>query len=91
MVKSFKKKPKITILEIGDPVYLLHSSGKVLGSGKVEGEVNNYVLFKGRKYWKRGVDGKHRYINNYLNFLMNPTDAREYATAGQITGDEPSF
>lgn len=77
---------KKTVLEVGDHAYLLHSDGRVLGEGFIEGEVNNYVIFKGRKYWKSGVNGKHRYVNYYLNFLMSDEDAMEYATPGQIAG-----
>lgn len=73
-------KPKaISYLDVGDEVWLLHSNGKVLDKGVIEREVNNYVVFKGRKYWKRGLDGKHRFVNDYCRFLMTPEDGAKYA------------
>lgn len=69
----------VSVLEIGDPVYLMNIYGDILDKGNVEGEVNNYVLFKNKKYWKRASDGKHRRRNSYSFFLMSPEEGERYS------------
>ena len=45
---------------------------------RVERVVKSYVVAKGNMYWVRGLDGKHRNRNNYLQFAMKPKDALKY-------------
>lgn len=68
----------VSVLEIGDPIYLMNIYGDILDKGNVEGEINNYVLFKNKKYWKRASDGKHRRRNSYSYFLMHPEEGERY-------------
>ena len=80
--------PKLTYLNVGDEVWLLHSDGRVLNKGVVEGEINNTVIFKGVKFQKKGINGKHRNVNFYLNFLMTPEDGLLYSEGGK-SGPQP--
>lgn len=38
----------------------------------------SYVEIDGILYWKRGLDGKHRNRNNYMQFAMTPEDGKKY-------------
>lgn len=71
-------KKKITFLKEGDEAWIVSSDGYLLHKGKVERVVNSYVEIDGILYWKRGVDGKHRNRNNYMQFAMKPSDAKKY-------------
>lgn len=72
------KEKRLTFLKVGDKVKVVSSAGEILGEGIVEREVNSYIVVNGEKYWKRGIDGKHRKRTNYLEFAMNLKDAEEY-------------
>lgn len=77
-IEGFKEQKKITFLEVGDKVKIVSSAGEILGDGIIEKEINSYIVVNGEKFWKKGIDGKHRKQTNYLEFVMSLEDAEKY-------------
>lgn len=77
-LEDFKEQKKITFLEVGDKVKIVSSAGEILGDGIIEKEINSYIVVNGEKFWKKGIDGKHRKRTNYLEFVMSLEDAEKY-------------
>lgn len=76
---DFTIRKKISYLKPGDKVWIVSSDGYLLRAGVVERERGSfYVEIDGLLYWKKGIDGKHRYSKNYLQFAMTPEDGRKY-------------
>lgn len=86
---EFVKPKKISHMKTGDKVKIVTSEGYIIGEGIIEREVNSYVVLNGEKYWKRGIDGKHRKRTNYLEFLMTPKDANEYKVKNNGSSRNP--
>lgn len=72
-------KKKISYLSKGDKVWIVSSDGYLLHTDVVRAERGrSYVDIDGILYWKRGLDGKHRNRNNYMQFAMTPEDGKKY-------------
>lgn len=72
-------KKKISYLSKGDKVWIVSSDGYLLHTDVVRADRGrSYVDIDGILYWKRGLDGKHRNRNNYMQFAMTPEDGKKY-------------
>lgn len=80
----FKRQPKpakpkrISYLKEGDKVWIVSSEGYLLHVDSVTRVRGSYVEIDRILYWKRGLDGKHRNRNNYMQFAMTPEDGKKY-------------
>lgn len=71
-------KIKAESLNVGDIAVILTSEGDVKDVAEVTGEINNYLVIKGGKYWKNVSNGKHRKRGNILEFAMTVNEAIRY-------------
>ena len=72
-------KKRISYLSKGDKVWIVSSDGYLLHTAVVRADRGrSYVDIDGILYWKRGLDGKHRNRNNYMQFAMTPEDGKKY-------------
>lgn len=76
---KFIPKKRISYLNPGDRVWIVSSDGYLLHTDVVRRDLGrSYVDIDGILYWKRGLDGKHRNRNNYMQFAMTPEDGKKY-------------
>ena len=76
---KFILKKRISYLNPGDRVWIVSSDGYLLHTDVVRRDRGrSYVDIDGILYWKRGLDGKHRNRNNYMQFAMTPEDGKKY-------------
>ena len=77
--KKVVVRKRISYLNKGDKVWIVSSDGYLLHTDVVRAERGrSYVDIDGILYWKRGLDGKHRNRNNYMQFAMTPEDGKKY-------------
>lgn len=69
---------KAESLNVGDIAVILTSEGDIKDVAEVTGEINNYLIIKGDKYWKNVSNGKHRKRGNILEFAMTANEAIKY-------------
>lgn len=77
-LKEQKIPKRKSYLKKGDEIWIVSSEGFLIDKTRVERIMKSYVVAKGNMYWVRGLDGKHRNRNNYLQFAMKPKDALKY-------------
>lgn len=79
------QRKRSSYLKVGDHVKIVTSFGEVeVDDAVVTREVNSYVIIDNKKFWKRGLDGKHRCNQNYMLFAMTPKDAMLYITSKKM-------
>lgn len=77
--KKVAVRKRISYLNKGDKVWIVSSDGYLLHTDIVRRDRGrSYVDIDGILYWKRGLDGKHRNRNNYMQFAMTPEDGKKY-------------
>lgn len=69
---------KAESLNVGDIAVILTSEGDIKDVAEVTGEINNYLIIKGDKYWKNVSNGKHRKRGNIFEFAMTVKEAIKY-------------
>lgn len=77
--KKVVVRKRISYLNKGDKVWIPSSDGYLLHADVVRAERGrSYMEIDRILYWKRGLDGKHRNRNNYMQFAMTPEDGKKY-------------
>lgn len=76
--KRMSKPKRISYLKEGDKVWIVSSEGYLLHVDTVTKVRGSYVEIDRILYWRRGLDGKHRNRNNYMQFAITPEDGKRY-------------